>query len=102
MSAIQFVVTAILVVTLLLFMTGSLTTFEISRFDPMFPNGFLTTLFMVSYIFPTYAGYETITQLSEEVKDGWEDDSKGSLSHVGSHNDTFYGLSSGSGRGGPD
>jgi len=68
MSAIQFVVTAILVVTLLLFMTGSLTTFEISRFEPVFPNGFLTTLFLVSYIFPTYAGYETITQLSEEVK----------------------------------
>jgi len=25
-------------------------------------------ILMVGYIFPTYAGYETITQLSEEVK----------------------------------
>lgn len=68
MGSVQFVVTAVLVITLLLFMTGSLTTFQGQRFEPMFPNGFLPTLFMVSYIFPTYAGYETITQLSEEVK----------------------------------
>jgi len=68
MGTVQFVVTAVLVMTLLLFITGSLATFQSSRFEPMFPNGFLPTLFMVSYIFPTYAGYETITQLSEEVK----------------------------------
>jgi len=68
MSAFQFVVTAILVITLLLFIIGSSATFQNSRFDPLFPNGFLPTLFMISFIFPTYAGYETITQLSEEVK----------------------------------
>lgn len=68
MGTVQFVVTAILTITLLVFITGSLATFQTSRFEPMFPNGFLPTLFMVSYIFPTYAGYETITQLSEEVK----------------------------------
>ena len=68
MGTVQFVVTAVLVITLLLFITGSLNTFQSQRFEPMFPNGFLPTLFMVSYIFPTYAGYETITQLSEEVK----------------------------------
>jgi amino acid transporter len=56
------------VVTLLLFMVGSSATFQTLRFDPLFPNGFLPTLFMISFIFPTYAGYETITQLSEEVK----------------------------------
>lgn len=68
MSAVQFVITAVLIVSLLLFMAGSSTTFQSQRFDPLFPNGFLPTLLMVSYIFPTYAGYETITQLSEEVK----------------------------------
>ena len=68
MGTVQFVVTAVLVITLLLFITGSLNTFQSQRFEPMFPNGFLPTLFMVSYIFPTFAGYETITQLSEEVK----------------------------------
>jgi amino acid transporter len=68
MGAVQFIVTAVLITTLLVFMTGSSITFQSSRFEPLFPNGFLPTLFMVSYIFPTYAGYETITQLSEEVK----------------------------------
>jgi amino acid transporter len=68
MSAVQFVVTAVLVMSLLLFMAGSLTTFQSQRLEPLFPNGVLPALFMVSYIFPTYAGYETITQLSEEVK----------------------------------
>jgi len=68
MGTVQFVVTAILTITLLVFITGSFSTFQTSRFEPMFPNGFLPTLFMVSFIFPTYAGYETITQLSEEVK----------------------------------
>jgi len=68
MGTVQFVITAVLIVVLLLFVTGSLPTFQSQRFEPMFPNGFLPTLFMVSYIFPTYAGYEAITQLSEEVK----------------------------------
>jgi APA family basic amino acid/polyamine antiporter len=68
MGTVQFVVTAVLVMSLLLFMAGSVTTFEVQRLEPLFPNGFLPALFMVSYIFPTYAGYETITQLSEEVK----------------------------------
>jgi amino acid transporter len=68
MSAFQFVVTSILVITLLLFIGGSSLTFQNFRFDPLFPFGFLPTLFMISFIFPTYAGYETITQLSEEVK----------------------------------
>src|SRR4030042_1685670 len=68
MGTVQFVVTAVLVITLLLFITVALNTFQSQRFEPMFPNGFLPTLFMVSYIFPTFAGYETITQLSEEVK----------------------------------
>ncbi len=68
MGTVQFVVTAVLVMSLLLFMAGSVTTFESQRLEPLFPNGVLPALFMVSYIFPTYAGYETITQLSEEVK----------------------------------
>jgi len=64
----QFILTAILVFSLGLYIVGSSTTFKLARFEPLFPEGFLPTLFMVSFIFPTYAGYETITQLSEEVK----------------------------------
>jgi amino acid transporter len=68
MGTVQFVVTAVLVASLLLYIAGSVTTFESQRLEPLFPNGVLPALFMVSYIFPTYAGYETITQMSEEVK----------------------------------
>jgi amino acid transporter len=68
MGAVQLVVTAVLILSLVLYMAGSLTTFESQRLQPLFPNGVLPMLLMVSYIFPTYAGYETITQLSEEVK----------------------------------
>jgi len=64
----QFILTAILVFSLCLYMIGSSSSFSVKRFEPLFPRGFLPTLFLVSYIFPTYAGYETITQLSEEVK----------------------------------
>lgn len=63
-----FVLTAILIASLCLYIIGAAFSFEPRNFQPFFPNGFLPTLFMVSYIFPTYAGYETITQLSEEVK----------------------------------
>ncbi len=68
MGLAQFGLTLGLIVALLLFMTGSLLNFEVARFEPFFPNGFLPTIFMIAFIFPTYAGYETITQLSEEVK----------------------------------
>ena len=64
----QLILTAVLIISLSLYMIGSTATFEIRRFEPLFPNGYAPTLLMVSYIFPTYAGYETITQLSEEVK----------------------------------
>ncbi|MDH5663763.1 MAG: APC family permease [Candidatus Bathyarchaeota archaeon] len=65
---VQFILTAILIFSLCIYMVGSSSSFEMRRFEPFFPKGFLPTVFMVSYIFPTYAGYETITQLSEEVK----------------------------------
>jgi amino acid transporter len=68
MSLMQLAVTAVLIVSLCAFIFGSGLTFQVSRFQPSFPKGLLPTFFMVSYIFPTYAGYETITQLSEEVK----------------------------------
>jgi amino acid transporter len=64
----QFILTALLIFSLSLYMGGSFYSFEVTFFEPVFPKGFLPTIFMVSYIFPTYAGYETITQLSEEVK----------------------------------
>jgi len=68
MGMAEFILTAILVSSLSLYMVGSLLSFNIERFQPFFPKGFLPTILMVGYIFPTYAGYETITQLSEEVK----------------------------------
>ena len=68
MGTVQFVLTAILVGSLCLYMIGSSSNFEVRSFEPLFPKGLLPTILMVSYIFPTYAGYETITQLSEEVK----------------------------------
>ena len=64
----QFVLTTILIFTLSLYMAGSSFTLEVGRFRPFFPNGILPTFYMISFIFPTYAGYEAITQLSEEVK----------------------------------
>ena len=64
----QFVLTVVLVVALSIFMSGSFLNFDLGRFQPFFPNGPLSTIALVTYIFPTYAGYETITQLSEEVK----------------------------------
>lgn len=68
MSTVQFVLTAILILTLGLYITGASFSFELGRFMPIFPYGVLPALYMVSFIFPTYAGYESITQLSEEVK----------------------------------
>jgi len=68
MSIVQFAVTAVLVLSLCSYIFGSSLNFEVRNFQPMFPNGLLTVFLMVSYIFPTFAGYETITQLSEEVK----------------------------------
>ena len=64
----QFILTAILIVSLGAFIGGSSLKFDSARYAPLFPNGLLPMLLMVSYIFPTYAGYETITQMSEEVK----------------------------------
>jgi len=64
----QFILTTILIFSLSLYMTGSSFSFEVGRFVPFFPYGTLPMLYMVSFIFPTYAGYESITQLSEEVK----------------------------------
>jgi amino acid transporter len=68
MGNVQLILTVVLVSSLCLYMIGSSFSFEVRRFEPLFPKGFLSTILMVSYIFPTYAGYETITQLSEEVK----------------------------------
>ncbi|HEX9261527.1 MAG TPA: APC family permease [Candidatus Bathyarchaeia archaeon] len=68
MGNIQLVLTFGLIVALIIFIAGSLFNFEIIRFEPFFPNGFFPTISMIAFIFPTYAGYETITQLSEEVK----------------------------------
>jgi len=68
MGIAQFGLTLVLILTLCIFISGSFLTFDSSRFQPFFPNGALPTILLVSYIFPTYAGYETITQLSEEVK----------------------------------
>ncbi len=65
---VQFVLTVILVASLCLYMMGSSFSFNVESFEPLFPRGILPTILMVSYIFPTYAGYETVTQLSEEVK----------------------------------
>jgi len=64
----QFILTTILVFSLGLYMAGSTFGFDADRLRPFFPNGAPPTLYMVSFIFPTYIGYEAITQLSEEVK----------------------------------
>jgi APA family basic amino acid/polyamine antiporter len=68
MSKTQFFLTLILIFTLIVYITGASFRFEFGRFEPIFPYGVLPTFYMVSFIFPTYAGYESITQLSEEVK----------------------------------
>jgi len=68
MGMAQFGLTFGLIVALSIFMAGSLLNFQVVRFEPFFPNGFFPTISMIAFIFPTYAGYESITQLSEEVK----------------------------------
>ncbi|MGE5638282.1 MAG: APC family permease [Chloroflexota bacterium] len=68
LGLVQFILTLVLIVALSIFMSGSFLNFDFSRFQPFFPNGALPTILLVAYIFPTYAGYEAITQLSEEVK----------------------------------
>lgn len=68
MGMVELVLTAILVSSICIYIAGSSLSFKVERFEPPFPNGLLPTILMVGYIFPTYAGYETITQLSEEVK----------------------------------
>jgi amino acid transporter len=68
MSVIQLILTGVLIFTICFFIAGSSADFQASRFDPLFPNGVLPMLAMVSFIFPTYAGYESITQMSEEVR----------------------------------
>ena len=68
MSIVQFALTGVLIFTLCYFMAGSSLSFEASRFEPLFPKGILPMFSMVSFIFPTYAGYESVTQMSEEVK----------------------------------
>ena len=68
MGIVQFGLTAVLIFTLCFFIAGSSLNFNLGRFEPFFPNGITPTLFMVSFIFPTYAGYESITQLSEEIR----------------------------------
>ena len=64
----QFILTTILICSLSFYITGSSFSFDGDRFKPLFPYGVLPMLYTVSFIFPTYAGYEAITQLSEEVK----------------------------------
>ncbi|MEM3712092.1 MAG: amino acid permease [Thermoproteota archaeon] len=68
MGVAEFILTAILISSISMYIAGSFFSFKTERFQPLFPKGFLPTIIMVGYIFPTYAGYETITQLSEEVK----------------------------------
>ena len=65
---VQLVLTAVLLFTLCFFIFGSSVNFQTSRFEPLFPKGVLPMLAMVSFIFPNYASYEAITQMSEEVK----------------------------------
>jgi amino acid transporter len=64
----QFILTTILIFSVSLYMAGSSFSFNTIRFRPFFPYGALPMFYMISFIFPTYAGYEAITQLSEEVK----------------------------------
>lgn len=64
----QLVLSVVLLLALSIFMSGAFSNFDSGRFQPFFSNGPLSTILLVTYIFPTYAGYETITQLSEEVK----------------------------------
>ncbi|MBO3808259.1 MAG: amino acid permease [Candidatus Brockarchaeota archaeon] len=68
MGMVELILTAILVSSICLYIVGSSLGFKVERFEPFFPKRLLPTILMVGYIFPTYAGYETITQLSEEVK----------------------------------
>jgi amino acid transporter len=68
MSIVQLALTGVLIFTLCFFISGASLSFEANRFEPFFPKGILPMFLMVSFIFSTYAGYESITQMSEEVK----------------------------------
>lgn len=64
----ELILTSILILGILFYIGSATVNAEPARFSPFFTNGFLPVIFMVSYIFPTFAGYETVATMSEEVK----------------------------------
>jgi APA family basic amino acid/polyamine antiporter len=64
----ELILTSILILGMLVYIVSAAGNAEPARFSPFFPNGVLPAILMVSYIFPTFAGYETVATMSEEVK----------------------------------
>ena len=64
----QLILTSILVLGILFYIVSAAGNAEPARFSPFFSSGFLPVLLTVGYIFPTFAGYETVATMSEEVK----------------------------------
>ncbi len=68
LGASEIVLTSILIMGIIVYIGGASLNADVTRFTPFFPNGFMPAILMISYIFPTFAGYETIATMSEEVK----------------------------------
>jgi len=68
LSLSELVLTSILIMGVVFYIASAALKAEPARLSPFFPNGILPSLLMISYIFPTFAGYETIATMSEEVK----------------------------------
>ena len=64
----QLILTSILVLGIVFFIGSAAVNAEPARLSPFLPHGVLPMILMVAYIFPTFAGYETVATMSEEVK----------------------------------
>ena len=68
LSLSETILTSILIIGILFYIGSASLNGDVTRLSPFFPNGVLPSILMISYIFPTFAGYETIATMSEEVK----------------------------------
>jgi len=68
LSLSETILTSILIIGILFYIVSASENAELTRLSPFFPNGVLPSILMIGYIFPTFAGYETIATMSEEVK----------------------------------
>jgi amino acid transporter len=68
LSLSETILTSILIIGIIFYIGSASLSADFTRLSPIFPNGILPPILMIAYIFPTFAGYENIATMSEEVK----------------------------------